>query len=134
MSWFIRKMAALAMFGAVTMSACAGAPGAAFDGTWALVSIDSRPVRGVGPDGPPRFTIKGQSIEGFDGCNQFSGRIDQPVSVASTRMGCPDGTLKLPLDLNNLQAHLAGARVEQDQMIVVARGAYAASVFKRVKA
>ena len=104
---------------------------AEFNGTWTLVEIDSKPVASDAGTALPSFTIKDQSIEGFDGCNTFSGRLDRPGSITSTRRGCPEGAVKLPLDLSNPMAHLKGGHIEKDTLRLPAREPMPASAFKR---
>ena len=106
---------------------------AELNGTWTLVEIDSKPVASATPTALPSFTIKDQSIEGFDGCNSFSGRLDRPGSITSTRRGCPDDAVKLPLDLSDPMAHLKQGRIEKDMLRLPAREPMPASVFKRVR-
>ena len=102
-------------------------------GTWRLAEIDSKPVASTADTALPSFTVKDQSIEGFDGCNTFSGRLDRPGSITSTRRGCPEGAVKLPLDLRDPLAQLKEGRIESDTLRLPARGPMPASVFKRVR-
>jgi hypothetical protein len=125
-------VAGLMAVAVIALPACAG-PLAAGDlqGTWTLREVRSRPVQPATPEALPRFTIKGQAIEGFDGCNQFWGRLDQPGSIGSTRRGCPDGTLKLPLDLADPWAHLRAGRLDRARLILPERGGLPPAVFER---
>jgi heat shock protein HslJ len=102
-------------------------------GTWRLAEINAKPVVSSSQATLPSFTVKEQSIEGFDGCNSFSGRLDQPGSIASTRRGCPDDVLKLPLDLSDPMRQLKDGRIEKDRLIVPARDPQPACVFSRVR-
>lgn len=102
-------------------------------GSWKLVEVQSRPVRPGSPDAVPGFTIRDQSIEGFDGCNRFWGRLDQPGGIASTRRGCPEGALRLPLDLSDPAAHLATGRLDQGRLILPATRGLPESVFERTR-
>jgi len=104
---------------------------AEFNGTWTLVEIDSKSVASDPGAALPSFTVKDQSIDGFDGCNTFSGRLDRPGSITSTRRGCPDGAVKLPLDLGDPLPHLKEGRIEKDRLLLPARGSMPASAFKR---
>jgi len=118
---------ALAM---VVMTGCAAAkPG--LEGTWQLKSIDSSPIEAPSTDKLPFFTINGVAINGFDGCNQFSGSIDQSGAISTTRRACPASTLVLPLDLNELDRHLQNAQVDGDVLTVPARGSYPESTYIR---
>ena len=98
-------------------------------GTWTLVEIRSRPV----PPTPvlPVFTIKDRSIEGFDGCNSFQGRLDQPGSIVSTRRGCPDGAVKLPLDLRDPMSRLKEGTIDNGRLILPARADLPEAIFRR---
>jgi heat shock protein HslJ len=102
------------------------------NGKWEVVEIKSQPVRFTAVNALPIFTIKDQSIEGFDGCNNFWGRLDQPGSIVSTRRGCLDGSLKLPLDLTDPMSHLKAGRIDKGSLILPERGEIPDSVFKRV--
>ena len=126
-------MTGLAAADVGAIAACAGSLTASdLQGSWQLVAINSQPVRPAAVDALPVFTIKDQSIEGFDGCNSFWGRLDQPGSIVSTRRGCLDGSLKLPLDLTDPMAHLKAGRIDTGRLILPKRAAIPESVFKRV--
>jgi heat shock protein HslJ len=102
-------------------------------GTWRLAEIDSKPVASSPESSLPSFTVKDQAIEGFDGCNTFTGRLDRPGSISSTRRGCPDDVVKLPLDLGDPMRQLKEGRIEKDRLILPARDPMPASVFSRVR-
>ena len=126
-------MTGLAAFGVGAIAAFAGSLTTSdLQGTWRLVEIQSQPVRPAAKNELPVFTIKDQSIEGFDGCNNFWGRLDQPGSTASTRRGCLDGNVKLPLDLTDPMSHLKAGRIDKGRLILPERGAIPASVFERM--
>ena len=127
----ISIVAILAGLSSLVGSASAWAE-AGLDGTWRLLSVDSRPVA-KGLAGLPYFTVKGQLISGFDGCNQFSGRLDQPVSIAATRMGCAEGAVKLPLDLSKVAAHLDAGKIGKKYLELPGRKPFPASVFVRLE-
>jgi heat shock protein HslJ len=130
-----------AAVGASAVAVCAGRgaegppPLTAADlkGRWELVEIQSRPVPSTAASAVPVFTISEQSIEGFDGCNTFSGRLDKPGSIVSTRRGCAEGTVKLPLDLADPMSHLKSGRIENGKLILPARAGMAESAFMRAK-
>jgi hypothetical protein len=117
------------------VSAGCAAPlhGQNIDGTWTLIEIDARPVSATAAQRVPSFTVKGQDISGFDGCNMFQGRLDKPGSITSTRRGCPDGTVRLPLDLGDPMAHLAAAQMDGKRLRLPARNSLPASVLMRVE-
>ena len=126
-------MTGFTVFGIGTAVALAGClTSGDLQGSWRVVEIRSQPVRPAAEHELPMFTIKDQSIEGFDGCNNFWGRLDQPGSTASTRRGCPEGGLKLPLDLTDPMSHLKAGRIDKGRLILPERGAIPASVFERV--
>jgi heat shock protein HslJ len=101
------------------------------NGTWELIEVHSRPVQPAAASARPSFTIKDQSIEGFDGCNTFSGRLDKPGSIVSTRRGCAEDIVKLPLDLADPLSHLESGKVHGDTLTLPARNGLAHSVFRR---
>jgi heat shock protein HslJ len=100
-------------------------------GRWELLEIESQPVQAASKDALPIFTIKDKSIEGFDGCNRFWGRLDQPGSIASTRRGCMGTNLKLPLDLSDPLSHLGAGKIDNERLVLPKRAGIPASVFKR---
>jgi heat shock protein HslJ len=113
---------------------CAGSLAAGdLNGTWELVEINARPIPPASGNPRPVFTIKDQSIEGFDGCNTFSGRLDKPGSIVSTRRGCAEGIVKLPLDLADPMAHLKTGKIQKDTLVLPAREGTGEAVFRRVK-
>ena len=109
-------------------NACANA---SLEGTWRLVSVDSRPLKPLPADQVPFFTVTGMTVSGFDGCNSFSGRIDQPGNISATRRGCPETMIKLPLDLGDLPSHLQTGTIDKNSLSVPARGQFPASMFER---
>jgi heat shock protein HslJ len=129
----VSMMTGLAAFGVGAIAACAVSLTARdLQASWKLIEISSQPVRPAAVNALPVFTIRDQSIEGFDGCNSFWGRLDQPGSIASTRRGCPDGSLKLPLDLTDPMSHLKAGRIDKGRLILPAREEIPESVFERV--
>ena len=127
-SEWLRAAVALLLVGTGT---AAPLHGQSIDGTWTLIEIDTRPVSATPAQPAPSFTVKGQDISGFDGCNMFQGRLDKPGSITSTRRGCPDGIVRLPLDLADPMAHLAAARMEGKRLWLPARNSLPASVLMR---
>lgn len=126
-------MAGAAFLGLSTAAALSGCRVSSdLQGNWRLVEMGSQPVRAIAGKELPGFTIKDQSIEGFDGCNRFGGRLDQPGRLVSTQMACPNETLRLPLDLTDPMSHLKGGRVENGKLTLPARGDMPASVFQHV--
>ena len=102
------------------------------DGTWQLESINSAAVTISSGKEMPFFKIEGSGVKGYDGCNRFFGSLDQPGAISSTRRACPDSTLKLPLDLSDLNAHLQTGCRSGDQLTIPARGNYPSSSYVRL--
>ena len=124
-----RKAAvALGILSLTSASAMAGT--SQFNGTWVLAEIGGVAVRHSSATAP-FFTLDGQIINGFDGCNRFSGRLDAPGQIVATRRGCPDATLMLPLDLNRLAAHIESGKLAGGWLRIPARRGFPASGFKR---
>jgi heat shock protein HslJ len=135
--WLLGRMVvgAIVAFGFSALAVCAGPLTAnELNGSWELVQVGSQPVRAPAATALPTFTIKDQTIEGFDGCNNFSGRLDKPGSITSTRRGCPDGAIKLPLDLADPMSHLQAGTVRNGTLSLPAREGIANSLFKRLEA
>ena len=78
-----------------------------------------------------RFTIEGQAIQGFDGCNEFSGRLDQPGSIGSTRRGCPEHALRLPLDMSDPMPRLRSGNIENGTLTLPADARFSRASFKK---
>lgn len=104
---------------------------AKLDGTWVLVQAGGRKVAPDATARAPYFTISGKAISGFDGCNQFSGDLEKPGHIRSTRRGCKAGYLELPLDLNDPASHLSNGTAEGSDLRLPAQGGHPASQFKR---
>ena len=109
-------------------SACSAA--SALDGTWRLVSIGGQEIS-AGATQVPYFTVRGADIMGYDGCNQFSGRLDVPASIVKTQRACADGGVELPLDLANLELELKAAVKRGNRLSFPARGKFPPAVFAR---
>ena len=101
------------------------------DGSWRLVAIGAKRLAPMTASRVPFFVIDGEEVTGFDGCNDFSGRIDQPWGIVTTRIGCPESEIKLPLDLGNFLSHLRSGIVLENTLSIPATGLYPASVFER---
>jgi heat shock protein HslJ len=101
------------------------------DGTWWLVSSGSRSLVHLPPNEVPFFAVTDMTVQGFDGCNSFSGRLDQPGEINSNRVGCSDSAVRLPLDLNDLLTHLKTGRIENNVLRVPARGSFPEATFVR---
>jgi heat shock protein HslJ len=115
--------------GAVVLAAASGPED--MQGRWSLVEIASRPVHSSASSSVPWFAIKQHAIEGFDGCNEFSGSLDTPGSIAATRRGCPDGAVKLPLDLADPMPQLKAGRVVGDRLVLPAVGTMPGFVMRK---
>ncbi len=101
-------------------------------GKWKLVTIGGQAVVSQSdPDLMPRFSIEDLTINGFDGCNRFWGQLDKPGSIASTRMACPESTLKIPLDMNDVFSHLKMGKMTGKNLILPALGSLSESVFEK---
>lgn len=101
------------------------------DGTWWLVSSGSGASGQLPANEVPFFTVTNMTVKGFDGCNSFSGRLDQPGEISSTRVGCPDSVVRLPLDLHDLLTHLKTGRIESSVLTVPAQGRFPEATFVR---
>ena len=87
-------------------------------GRWSLAEIASRPAHASATLPLPWWAVNGQLIEGFDGCNNFSGRLDAPGSIVTTRRGCAGGALKLPLDMADPGPRLRGSTRIGNRLVV----------------
>ena len=129
-SWLTARRLVLAAIPWFAMTGCI-AEEAGLDGTWQLKAIDQTPIEASPEDQAPFFKVAGDTIEGFDGCNRFSGSIDRPGAISATRRGCLDVKNMLPMDLNELDAHFRSAEINGDTMTVPARGDYPESTYAR---
>ncbi len=101
------------------------------DGTWSLLSSGARSSDHLPTNEVPFFTVADMTVQGFDGCNNFSGRLDRPGEISSTRVGCLDSAVRLPLDLNDLLTHLKTGSIENHVLTVPARGEFPEATFIR---
>lgn len=103
-----------------------------FEGGWRLISINSFPISYLDTDKIPYFAVAGMEVTGFDGCNYFFGRIDQPGNISATRIGCSEAAVKIPLNLHNMLPQLRASTVEQDFLSIPANGLFPKSIFQRI--
>lgn len=100
-------------------------------GGWKLVTIGGQPVSQADPNLLPQFSIKDQTINGFDGCNRFWGQLDKPGSIAATRMACPESALRIPIDMNDVFSHLKMGTMTGKNLVLPALGSLPESVFEK---
>lgn len=120
-----------ALAACISLGACTTMEAADLNGTWRLSSIDGQQVEASASS--PHFTIDGNTINGFDGCNQFGGQLDQPQSLFVGQRECVGAVLNIPINLSDPQEHLATANVDGDRLAIPAQNGYPASVFHRDK-
>lgn len=84
-------------------------------GRWTLESIDGKPVDAPTPI---YFEIDGLTITGFDGCNNFGGRLDQPAGLRKSQRACLAEGPRLPLDFSDPWAHLERATVSNNTLVL----------------
>jgi len=101
-------------------------------GRWSLVELASRPVHPSTSGSVPWFTIRSHAIEGYDGCNEFSGSLDKPGSIVATRRGCSDGALKLPLDLADPVPQLKAGKIIGNKLLLPKLGTMSSFVMRKV--
>lgn len=124
----MRKILVLSVV--ATLGGCMAVESAtSLDGTWSLVSVGGQSVSADGNS--PRFTIEGDIISGFDGCNQFGGQLSNPQSLRKGQRACVGEYVTLPLDLSDPKAHLDSATIEGDRISLPAKAGLPASVFIR---
>ncbi len=116
-----RSLSLLTIIGTLIMTVncgtLAGPPmeTAHLEGRWNLTSVNGRPI----PAGrSAHFQIDGIQIQGFDGCNSFGGRLDQPETMVTSQRACADGAMILPLDLTDPWRQLKAARVSEDRLVL----------------
>jgi len=112
-------------------NACATTSLASLEGTWRLVSVNSKRLEQLPADQVPYFKVTGIMVSGFDGCNSFDGRIDQPGNISSTRRGCLENTIKLPLDLGDFRSQLKAGTINKNSLSMPAYGQFPAAMFER---
>ena len=101
-------------------------------GRWSLAELASRPVHPSTPGSVPWFTIKRHAIEGYDGCNEFSGSLDTPGSIVATRRGCSNDALKLPLDLADPVPQLKAGKIIGKKLLLPTLGTMPGFVMRKV--
>lgn len=99
-------------------------------GRWVLESVDGHTVT-PGDGEQAYFEITDQSIIGYDGCNPFGGKIDNPSSMIKKERGCPDTPL-FPLNLSDPFSQLRRARIENDKLFFPLLNGTAEAQFRRV--
>lgn len=100
-------------------------------GRWSLVELASQPVPPSTSGSVPWFKIKRGVIEGYDGCNEFSGSLDSPGSIVATRRGCSNGALKLPLDLNDPVPQLKAGKIIGKKLLLPTLGTMPGFVMRK---
>lgn len=126
----IRILAALVCLVVVSGSASAGPLPGSFEGRWVLNAVRGVPLT-TDMAQRPYFIIQGKNIEGFDGCNRFSGNLTNPAEIQATQMGCPEGWTPLPLDLANPLAHLKSGKISGRELLLPPRTTLPGASFKR---
>lgn len=103
------------------------------DGRWRLLNAGSgaAPIRADDANAPV-FTVNGRTILGFDGCNRFFASLIKPGVVRKSRKRCSGETLMLPLDFDDVNAHLQSGRIEGDILTLPERGIHPPSTYKRI--
>jgi heat shock protein HslJ len=120
----------LAVLGAFILLASVSEGASELDGTWRLASVGGSKVNGD-PRQVPYFTIRGSEISGYDGCNRFSGHVDEPERILKTERACAGKVIELPLDLGNIGRDL-GTAVRSGRILrLPRRGQLPESVFIR---
>jgi hypothetical protein len=82
-----------------------------------------------GPNFGLRATISGGIISGYDGCNRFSGPVDQPNQIFVGQRACADSTDVYMLDLADPIAHLLDSTLTGGLLEIPARGSIPAAIF-----
>lgn len=115
----------------LTLTACNSIEAASMDGKWYLSNYGGQTVSRTA--NTPFFVIDGNTITGFDGCNQFGGKLDDPNSLRVGQRACAGDYIKIPIDLSNAQNQLSNATLDGDLLTVPATGPFPASEFVREK-
>ncbi|MCB1378347.1 MAG: META domain-containing protein [Alphaproteobacteria bacterium] len=110
-----------------------GAAAGGLNGTWVLVAIDGKRPDFSRNQFVPSFTISKGEISGADGCTRFSGPVnaENPKSIMWAETPCAQGTVMLPLDFQDLPAHLRTATVDGNSLRLAAHGGRPASTYER---
>ena len=101
------------------------------EGSWRLVTVDGKQVSTAGE--VPGFSIEAGGISGYDGCNRFSGPLDDPAMMIMSQRACASDRVMLPLDLADPAADLAKATLDGDNLVLPARGNLPAAAFQRAR-
>nr|WP_281719601.1 META domain-containing protein [Nitrosomonas nitrosa] len=100
------------------------------NGRWVLESVDGENVTS-GDEEQAYFEITDQSITGYDGCNPFGGKINNPSAMRKKERGCPDTPL-FPLNLSDPSSQLSRARIESDKLFLPLLDGKSEAQFSRV--
>src|SRR5262249_19464615 len=96
-------------------------------GRWDLVSMNGQPVRA---GEPIFFEIEGLAIRGFDGCNNFGGRIDAPSRLVTSQRACEPNVETLPLKLTDPLPQLKASRLVEERLLVPLPGGAGEAQFR----
>jgi META domain len=77
-------------------------------GRWILESINGKAVES---ENEIYFEIDGAIITGFDGCNNFGGKLNAPASIRMNQRACISEGPRLPLELPDARSQLKAAEV-----------------------
>ena len=132
MANFGRRISIL-LFGSAAMMSLLGACVAMetndVKGTWTLTRVGGQQIQTSTT--PPGFTIDGNLISGYDGCNQFGGPLDDPASMRVGQRACAGDIPIFPLDLSDPGAHIASGSMDGGRLLLPARNGLPSSEFNR---
>jgi heat shock protein HslJ len=111
---------ALLAFGAQASAQNAAQPMGKLAGRWMLTQIGGKAIRATSR--PIEFQISGTQISGFDGCNSFSGDLEEPSRIVATQMACVPGTPSMPIDAGTLVSALRQGRLEGGVLLLKGSG------------
>lgn len=106
------------------------------DGNWVLVSLAGRTQIKDGQGRSPTFSLVGDKVSGFGGCNRYmgkavvSGSSIQFGELATTMMACPDGGDSLERAFHDMMGKVRSAGV-QSGILTFSSGSTVLATFRR---
>jgi heat shock protein HslJ len=106
-----------------------GTAGGGLKGAWNVVSIGAAPVSG------PTFTLEGDKVSGFGGCNRFGGSVKVEGDtlrlgpLAATRMACDQ--LAVEQSYFDALESVRGYSIDGDKLVLTSESGAALVTLKR---
>lgn len=95
-------------------------------GRWALQTLNGNRI-----ETEIFFEIDGTKITGFDGCNNFGGRVDAPSRLVMSQRACASKKALPLINISEIITQLRSAKVSNSRMTVPLPGGGGEAEFER---